>query len=51
MISDEIDTLHQRGQTDEQIASIIQRNSAIQITADEIAENYAPPEQRHPRVE
>jgi hypothetical protein len=49
MVSDEIESLRKRGRTDEEIASIIRQNSAIEITATEIAENYASPEQRHPR--
>ncbi len=51
MISDEIESLRKRGKTDSEIASLIQQNSAIKITATEIAENYAPPEQRHPHGE
>lgn len=51
MISDEIESLRKRGKSDEEIASIIQHSSAIQITAAEIAENYASPEQRHPHGE
>jgi hypothetical protein len=51
MVSDEIESLRKRGRTDEEIASIIRQNSAIEITAAEIAENYASPEQRHPRGE
>ena len=47
MISDEIDSLRQRGKSDEEIAAIIQQNSAIAISAADIAENYAPPEERH----
>lgn len=46
MISDEIQSLRERGKTDDEIASIIRRNSAIEISAAEIAENYAPPEKR-----
>ena len=46
MISDEIESLRKRGKTDSDIAALIQQSSAIQITADEIAENYAPPEER-----
>lgn len=49
MISDEIGCLGQGGRSDEEIAAIIQQNSAINITATEIAENYAGPEQRDPR--
>jgi hypothetical protein len=51
MVSDEIESLRKRGRTDEEIASIIRQNSVIEITAAEIAENYASPEQRHPRGE
>ncbi len=51
MISDEIESLRKRGHSDEQIASLIRSSSEIEITAAEIAENYAPPEQRHPQAE
>ena len=51
MISDEVESLRKRGKSDDQIASIIQSNSAIEISASEIAENYASPEERHPRGE
>lgn len=47
MISDEIESLRKRGKSDEEIASVIQQNSAIEITAQQIAENYASPEERH----
>ena len=47
MISDEIEMLRKHGKTDDQIALIIRSNSAIEITAAEIAENYASPEERH----
>ncbi len=46
MISDEVEQLRQRGKSDEEIASLIEANSAIRITAAEIAENYASPEER-----
>ena len=46
MISDEIESLRTRGRTDAEIASLIEANSGIRITAAEIAENYASPEQR-----
>ena len=48
MISDEIEQLRKLGHSDEEIANAIATNSKIQITAAEIAENYAPPEERHP---
>jgi hypothetical protein len=48
MISDEVETLRSQGKTDEDIASLIHAHSEIQITASEIAENYASPDQRHP---
>lgn len=47
MISDEVETLRRQGHTDEQIAQVISANSAIAITAQEIADNYASPEARH----
>ena len=47
MISDEIDELRKRGKTDGDIARIIGEHSTIQLTAEEIAANYAPPETRH----
>ncbi len=47
MISDEIEALRQRGKTDEDIARLIRDHSGINITAAEIAENYATPEERH----
>lgn len=47
MISDEIEELRKRGRSDEEIASLIETNSSIKITASEIAENYASPDDRH----
>ncbi len=47
MVSDEIEALRNNGRTDEEIASIIQQNTSIRITATEIAENYASPQERH----
>ena len=47
MISDEVETLRAKGHTDQQIAQTISSASEIQITPEEIAENYAPPEDRH----
>lgn len=47
MISDEIEQLRERGKSDEDIASIIRESSAIRITAEEIREHYASPEERH----
>jgi hypothetical protein len=46
MISDEIELLRERGKSDEEIAALVRDNSAIEITAKEIGEHYAPPEQR-----
>ncbi len=46
MISDEIEELRKRGHADEDIAQIIRKNSAIDITGEEIASHYASPEQR-----
>ncbi|NYF92283.1 hypothetical protein RBB79_00055 (plasmid) [Tunturiibacter empetritectus] len=47
MISDEIESLRKRGKTDDDIAEMIQQNSTIEITPQQIAENYASPEERH----
>lgn len=47
MISDEVQSLRERGMSDEEIAAIIRANSAIEITPAEIADNYAAPEERH----
>lgn len=46
MISDEIESLRKNGKTDSEISAIIQQNSTIEITPQQIAESYAPPEQR-----
>ena len=46
MISDEIEHLRKLGHSDEAIAEVITSNSKIEITASEIAQNYAPPEER-----
>ncbi len=47
MISDEIEKLRLRGKTDSEIAALITENSTIEITGEEISENYASPEDRH----
>ena len=47
MISDEIEQLRALGHRDEEIARVITTNSRIEISAAEIAENYASPEERH----
>ena len=47
MISDEIEKLRSQAKSDQDIATLISANSNIQITAAEIAEHYAPPEDRH----
>ncbi len=46
MISDEIDALHALGKSDAEIVALIAQSSSIQITAQELAEHYATPEQR-----
>ena len=46
MISDEIEELRNQGRSDEQIAGLIAQNSSIEITAADISENYAGPEER-----
>jgi hypothetical protein len=47
MISDEIESLRKRGQSDDEIASVIRSSSSIEITGREIAQYYASPEDRH----
>jgi hypothetical protein len=47
MISDEIESLRKGGKSDEDIAALIRKSSSIEVTAGEIAEYYAPPEERH----
>lgn len=47
MISDEVEILRKQGHTDEEIARTIEQHSKIGITAADITENYASPEQRH----
>lgn len=49
MISDEIEALRKQGKSDEDVAQVVRENSKIEISAAEIARNYAPPEQRHPK--
>ena len=51
IIGDEIEKLRSQGKTDHEIAALIASNSSIEITASEIAENYASPEDRHPSHE
>ncbi len=46
MISDEIEALRGKGFSDEQISKLIQDNSRIHISAQDIADNYASPEER-----
>ena len=46
MISDEVEHLRELGNSDEEIALLIEANSNIKITASEIVEHYAPPEER-----
>ena len=46
MISDEIEALRRRGRSDEEIATIVRRSSAIDLRADQVAQFYAPSEQR-----
>lgn len=48
MISDEIEALRNAGKSDDDIARMIEANSAIRIDGKTIAENYATPEERRP---
>ena len=47
MVSDEIEILRSQGRSDAQIAEVIRAGSAVEVTPDEIAAHYAPPELRH----
>lgn len=47
MISDEIEHLRKQGKSDDDIAAIIQKGSSVNISTEEIRENYASPERRH----
>ena len=46
MISDEIETLRSQGKTDQQIAAIVRDSSNISVTAEDISDHYATPQQR-----
>lgn len=46
MVSDEIEHLRKLGHSDEEIAKVITASSAIEISGQEIAENYASPQER-----
>ena len=48
MISDEIELLRKAGKSDEDIAQAIREASGAELTAQQIADNYALPEQRRP---
>ncbi len=47
MISDEVESLRKHGKSDAEIATLIEQSSSIKITPEEIAANYATPEQRN----
>lgn len=47
MISDEVEQLRKQGKTDDDIVAMIKSSSGIEISADELREHYATPEQRH----
>jgi hypothetical protein len=47
MLSDEIEVLRSRGMMDEEIAALINDAAPAQVSPSAIADNYAPPEQRH----
>jgi hypothetical protein len=47
MISDEVEALRRAGKRDDEIARIIEANSNIRISAQDISKNHAEPEQRH----
>ena len=47
MISDEVQALREKGWNDNQIAEHVRKSSTIDITGEEISENYAEPDERH----
>ena len=47
MVSDEIEILRKQGRSDEEIARTITDHSRIEVSADDLASYYAPPEERH----
>jgi hypothetical protein len=47
MISDEIEALRNTGRTDEDIAALIESGSEIRLSAEDLREHYASPEERH----
>lgn len=49
MVSDEIEILRKQGRSDEEIARTVFEHSSIEISARDLVDHYAPPEQRHPR--
>lgn len=46
MISDEVESLRRQGLSDGDIAELVRRHSAIDLTAAEITENFASADQR-----
>ena len=48
MISDEIEKLRHQGIGDSEIAALIRANSRIDVNAEDISQNFAPADQRHP---
>ena len=46
MISDEIQTLRERGFTDAQIVDLVKKHSAIELEETELRAHYATPEKR-----
>ena len=46
MISDEIEALRKNGKSDEDIAQMVRDSSGAELTAQQIADNYATPERR-----
>lgn len=46
MISDEIEALRGQGFSDEDVARVIRSSAMVEVSAEEIASNYATPEER-----
>ncbi len=46
MISDEVEQLRSQDKSDQDIVDLVRSSSGIEITPEELAEHYAPPEAR-----
>ena len=46
MISDEVETLRAQGKSDEEIVGLVRSSSGIELSVEELRQNYASPERR-----